>query len=124
MNLTLPFPPSVNTYYATVNGRRVLSSKGREYKKTVAFMVGKTEKLKGRLGIGVELFMPDKRRRDIDNVQKALFDALQHAGVYEDDSQIDFIAVRRAGVEKGGRCEVEIVEINELSKAFELEVYS
>lgn len=124
MNLSLPYPPSVNTYYATVNGRRVLSSKGRDYKRTVAFMVGKVEQITGRVGVGIELFMPDKRRRDIDNVQKALLDALQHAGVYEDDSQIDVLLVRRAGVEKGGRCEVEIVEINKLSKAFELEVYS
>ena len=32
---------------------------------------------------------PDRRRRDLDNLYKCLFDALGHAGVYEDDSQID-----------------------------------
>ena len=32
----LPIPPSINSQYATVNGRRVLSSTGRKYKSTVA----------------------------------------------------------------------------------------
>lgn len=34
--LVLPLPPSINHQYATVNGRRVLASKGRLYKNAVA----------------------------------------------------------------------------------------
>ena len=34
--VVLPLPPSINHQYATVNGRRVLSSKGRHYKSAVA----------------------------------------------------------------------------------------
>ena len=34
--VVLPLPPSINHQYATVNGRRVLSSKGRHYKTAVA----------------------------------------------------------------------------------------
>lgn len=34
--LTLPLPPSVNHLYATVNGRRVLSRAGRDFKALVA----------------------------------------------------------------------------------------
>lgn len=34
--LTLPVPPSVNHLYATVNGRRVLSRAGRDFKAMVA----------------------------------------------------------------------------------------
>lgn len=34
--VVLPLPPSINHQYATVNGRRVLSSKGRHYKNAVA----------------------------------------------------------------------------------------
>jgi crossover junction endodeoxyribonuclease RusA len=34
--LVLPLPPSVNHQYATVNGRRVLSRAGRDYKALVA----------------------------------------------------------------------------------------
>ena len=35
-DFSLPIPPSINSQYATVNGRRVLSSTGRRYKTTVA----------------------------------------------------------------------------------------
>jgi crossover junction endodeoxyribonuclease RusA len=36
LTLTLPVPPSINAQYATVQGRRVLSATGREYKDYVA----------------------------------------------------------------------------------------
>jgi crossover junction endodeoxyribonuclease RusA len=45
--------------------------------------------------------MPDRRRRDLDNIQKAILDALTHAGVWEDDSQVDDIRVFRARAENG-----------------------
>ncbi len=35
-DFALPIPPSINSQYATVNGRRVLSSTGRRYKSTIA----------------------------------------------------------------------------------------
>ena len=33
--LVLPLPPSINQQYATVNGRRILSRRSRDYKHTV-----------------------------------------------------------------------------------------
>ncbi|MER3422226.1 MAG: RusA family crossover junction endodeoxyribonuclease [Nitrospiraceae bacterium] len=36
LTITLPIPPSINHQYATVNGRRILSAVGREYKTAVA----------------------------------------------------------------------------------------
>src|SRR4029078_7246063 len=36
---TLPVPPSINHQYATVNGRRLLSSTGRSYKAQVGRLV-------------------------------------------------------------------------------------
>ena len=35
-DFSLPIPPSINSQYATVNGRRVLSSTSRKYKSTIA----------------------------------------------------------------------------------------
>ena len=55
---------------------------------------------------------PDHRRRDLDNVQKALLDALAKGGAYRDDSQIDRLQVERGPVTPGGMVLVEITEIN------------
>ena len=34
--ITLPVPPTINHQYATVNARRLLTAKGRQYKESVA----------------------------------------------------------------------------------------
>ena len=40
--LALPVPPTINNQYATVNGRRVLSSMSRQYKASVAQLLMNT----------------------------------------------------------------------------------
>ena len=35
-----------------------------------------------------DFYPPDRRRRDLDNLQKSLWDAIQYGGGYRDDSQI------------------------------------
>ena len=57
---------------------------------------------------GAEQQVPDRRRRDIDNVGKALLDALQHAGCFDDDEQIDVLHIERRTVIKGGACRVVV----------------
>lgn len=108
---SLPFPPSVNGYWRNLPGRTILSKRAREYRKAILALVGPVKPLLGRLHAVVTLFPPDKRRRDLDNYMKSLFDALQHAGVYRDDEQIDEFTVRRGGGEKGGRCSITIKEV-------------
>ena len=39
IELTLPWPPSMNTYWRTFQGRMIISAKGREYRKAVADQV-------------------------------------------------------------------------------------
>lgn len=99
IELVLPFPPSVNQYYAVVHGRKVLSAKGRQYREAVASLA--LENHWPRMGsvpleVRIEAWMPDKRRRDLDNILKAALDSLTHAGVYADDSQIDKLSIERA----------------------------
>jgi crossover junction endodeoxyribonuclease RusA len=64
--------------------------------------------LTGALAVEVKLHPPDRRRRDLDNLLKALLDALQHAGVYADDSLIDRLSVEKGEVAVGGKAVVVI----------------
>jgi len=115
ITLTLPFPPSVNGYWRNINGRTLISAKGRAYKNAVARLVlwnHAAKKLQGRLAVQVILHPPDRRKRDIDNSMKALLDSMQVAGVYLDDSQIDRLVIERGAVEKGGAVIVTIKEID------------
>ena len=91
MELILPFPPSVNTYWRNFNGRMLISKKGREYRKAVAdqVLIQKGAKhYQGKVKMTIEAWRPDERKRDLDNLLKAPLDALTHAGVYVDDQLI------------------------------------
>ena len=114
--LNLPLPPSVNHYWGTHGHRRFVSKAGKEFKLAVQDYVieNAVPKLgEKRLEMQVTLYPRDKRKQDIDNRIKALWDALAEAGVYEDDSQIDVLIVQRGEIRKGGGCLVMIDEINE-----------
>lgn len=98
LEIHLPYPPSVNRYWRTFRGRMILSAEGRIYRQRVEAIVrGQVEPMRGRLSVHVKAWMPDKRTRDLDNLNKAVLDALAHAGVYADDGQIDQLAVTRMG---------------------------
>lgn len=91
MEVTLPWPPSVNTYWRMFRGRMVISPHGREYRTAVAEQV-MLQRCAMRwtvpLRVTIEAWRPDRRKRDLDNLLKAAIDALAHAGVFEDDAQI------------------------------------
>lgn len=104
MRITLPWPPSVNRYYRSPNkgalaGRTLISQEGRAYREVVAALVMESRQSAGLacpLVVDIEAHMPDKRRRDLDNLMKSLLDSLTHAGVWLDDSQIVDLRIRRA----------------------------
>lgn len=91
LELRLPWPPSANTYWRRVGRKVLISEDGRTYRHTVAWLVRKAgnPRLAGRLGLHVITHQADLRERDLDNLPKAVQDSLQHAGVFERDSQID-----------------------------------
>lgn len=109
LTVTLPWPPTVNTYYRNLNGKTLISEKGRGYRKAVADQVLIQRAAKGyagRLGVLIEAYPPDKRARDLDNILKSLLDALTKSGVWADDSQIDDLQVKRMTV--GGMVKVQV----------------
>jgi len=113
LKLTLPWPPSVNTYWRTFNGRMIISQKGREYRKAVQDQI-LLQRMKKHfdctLRVTIEAYRPDKRRRDLDNLLKATLDSLTHAGVIEDDSQIHDLRIHW-GPTIGGMLKVKIEEL-------------
>lgn len=113
--LNLPLPPTVNHYWGAHGHRRFVSKAGVEFKLKVQDYVieHNVPKLgEKRLQMQVTLYPRDRRRQDIDNRIKALWDALCDAGVYFDDSQIDVLIVQRGEIRKGGGCLVMIEELD------------
>lgn len=111
--LTLPWPPSVNHYWGQCGSRRFIKDKGVKFRAAVADQVAEVgKKLDGRLSVFVTLFPPNRQRRDIDNVSKALLDALQHAGCFDDDEQVDVLHIERKEIVKGGKCCVVVTHAN------------
>ena len=114
--VTLPWPPSTNRIWRNVavsgKPRTLLSQEGRVYRKAaadaclVAKLAGK--QIPDRLALRLVVQAPDRRARDLDNTVKAVQDALTHAGVWLDDSQIDRLLVERGPVVKGGMVSVTV----------------
>ena len=113
ITLTLPWPPSVNKYWRTFQGRMIISAEGRSYRKAVADQVLIQRGAKhyaGKLRVNIEVYRPDNRRRDLDNLLKAVLDGCTHAGVWEDDSNI--VDLRIYWAESiGGMLKVKVSEI-------------
>lgn len=110
-SITLPWPPSVNHYWRrSKNGMMHISAEGLAFREAVgwnALQQNAPKQLTGDLIVDIEAFMPDKRRRDLDNILKALLDALTHADVWFDDSQIVDLRIRKAKT-IGGMVKVKI----------------
>jgi crossover junction endodeoxyribonuclease RusA len=88
VNVTLPVPPSVNHQYATVNGRRLISSAGRAYKAQVEQLVWLTltqsthraallTRLQSEwLALSIRFYFTSALRRDVDGGLKIAQDAI------------------------------------------------
>jgi crossover junction endodeoxyribonuclease RusA len=117
VKLELPYPPSINHYWRRVGPRTLISREGRTFRKNVCALLAtgngngpRKPPAGGRIALAMDAFPPDRRRRDLDNLQKPVLDALEHARVYEDDSQIDLLITRRDAVVPEGRLTVEVLD--------------
>jgi crossover junction endodeoxyribonuclease RusA len=65
-----------------------------------------------RLAFFLELYPVNRARGDLDNRIKPLLDALQVAGVFDNDEQVDYIsALRRFGHPEKGHCRVRVIPL-------------
>ncbi len=116
IKLELNYPNSANTHWKLGRGRLYLSKAGKEYREHVKAKVEAAghETMTGRLFVTVWLTPGTRHKHDIDNRIKPLLDALEAAGAFEDDEQIDALIVRRLAVDpKNGRCYVTIRRIED-----------
>ena len=130
VELTLPYPPSINHYWKHVyvekfkSVRVFTTAEGKDYRTNVQAIIlseGKNASLKGFLKLEATFFPPDNLRRDLDNGLKALLDALKNndegpgygirMGVYGDDSQIKEMTLRFGPTVKDGKVQVRISTI-------------
>lgn len=102
IELVLPFPPSLNGYWRAFRGRQIISAKGRAYRSAVMRLKMPCMGLDADLSVELVLYPPDRRKRDIDNYTKAVFDALSHAGFWVDDSLVKRLLIEVREPVKGG----------------------
>lgn len=129
ITLELPWPPSINHYKSIGSVTRTKSGKVFQKrinsKATIAFFhevytltrqrsipAALDETL--RLSVTVELYPPDRRKRDIDNPVKVLLDSLVHARVIADDSQIDKLLIERMAICDKGKVIVRIYILDQI----------
>jgi len=108
MTLTLPYPPTTNHAYTVARGRKVKTLKARQYANEVGWRVADELRVEGdawaptkadRLYVCLVAHAPDKRRRDLANIEKLALDAICTAlGI--DDSQIDQLTICRGSVDR------------------------
>lgn len=113
VTLELPYPPSVNTYWRHARGRHYISKKGKHYQSAVFLACMGYLPFKKPVSIEVQVWLPDNRTRDLDNLWKVLLDSLVNAKIVEDDcwQLMPKLSIEAMGVEKGGRLVVRIREV-------------
>lgn len=108
-DIVLPYPPTLNTGWRCLAGKMVLAKRQRIFRRVVAERVAAIQRDKDkpyqpmgllRCAVEVSVYPPTKRRYDLDNLAKPLLDALMHAGVFEDDSQVQQLLLTKGDIDK------------------------
>jgi crossover junction endodeoxyribonuclease RusA len=122
---TLPWPPSINTYWRRSNfggsgGKTRLevpithiTNEGRRYRQAaIAELMRQrvpTYRFAEFVALSILLFPPDLRGRDTDNYLKPMFDVLEKYGFVENDRWIKHHSVTMCGPSPGGRVEFVVL---------------
>lgn len=114
LRLTIPLPPSVNSYHRSVTLRSglakvLISREGRAWKKKALQLVAmqKPQTFEGSVVVTLTVYFRDKRR-DLDNVVKPSLDLLQAAGVLVNDRTVTELHMYRHTDRGNPRVEVTV----------------
>lgn len=86
-----------NSYYRTYRGSIVISERGRVFKEEVRKHLP-IDKIKGRVRMELLFGFRDKRKRDLDNLNKPLIDAMKNIVIEDDDQVWELIMKKEIGI--------------------------
>jgi crossover junction endodeoxyribonuclease RusA len=100
----------------------VVSKKGQAFRSAVCLtlMRARVRPLEGPLLMKIRLYPPDKRKRDIDNIQKPLLDALEKGGAFYNDCQIKLLTTMMCEPVRGGKTVVCIKILKKNNRDIEI----
>lgn len=121
INLILPYPPTVNHYKRI--GRTIITKRGKilqtrvntdatkrfYYEVWLKVRVACLKSLgEALVSLEIDVYPPDKRKRDLDGILKVLLDSLQKANLFDDDAQISRLLVTRCSIIPQGKIVVRL----------------
>lgn len=130
IEISLPWPPSVNHYKKmggfsrTVDGklyqRRVNTNQTKQFyfdvwvlaKSLFGAQGSKFHSSDAIVEVALRMWPPHTKRFDIDNFCKVTLDSLVRAKVIKDDSNIHRLVVEKMSMIAGGRIDVKILEFS------------
>lgn len=110
----LPYPVncSINHLYNRTKNGCFVNKTAKKYKDNVYYLLHNFKKF-GSQNVQLEIIIhpPDKRKRDLDNILKIVFDSLEFSKIIENDFQIVELCVKKKEVIKNGILKITISEI-------------
>ena len=106
-------PPSVNSLWINKPSGRYKYKRGKIFENLACDELKKQFRCKplaNSLKVSMRLYFKDKRKRDIDNYNKAILDSMTEI-VYEDDSQIEELNVKKLVGCGFNKVEIEVEEL-------------
>jgi crossover junction endodeoxyribonuclease RusA len=109
----LPYPVglSVNSVWKRSRRGIYLNPKVKLYREKAKEILEGCKKFGDKkINLAINMFPPDKRPRDIDNILKVTLDTLQHADVFNNDSQIVSLLIIKKDPIPNGLIEISLWE--------------
>lgn len=99
LRYTLPYPPSTNGLFFNAHKGRVKTNHYKVWLKAAGeeILAQGRRRVHGPASIAILVGRPDKRKRDISNLIKAIEDLLVSMQVIDDDSNVERVSAQWAG---------------------------